>query len=278
MTLRECWCFGKNELKEAGIAEYETDAWLLLEAAFSCSRNDLYLRGDNAVEETGRGVYLEYLDQRKKRVPVQYILGTQEFMGLEFAVTPAVLIPRQDTEVLVETAMKQLKAGDRILDMCTGSGCILISLLKRVKGTAGVGADLSAAALKIAEKNAEKHEADAQFVQSDLFENVEGSFEMIISNPPYIASGEIGTLQPEVRDMEPRMALDGRKDGLFFYRQMIPETKKYLKTGGWLMFEIGYDQGTAVSEMMEQSGYRQVSVIKDLAGLDRVVAGKLQEE
>ncbi len=277
MTLRECLTFGRDCLQEAGIAEADLDAWLLLEAACHCSRNDLYLRGDASVDTEKEAVYRSYLTQRMERIPVQYILGTQEFMGLEFSVTPAVLIPRQDTEVLVETAIAKCKEGDRILDMCTGSGCILVSLLKFVPGSSGVGVDLSADALEIAKENAVKHGVDAQFVQSNLFENVTGMYDVILSNPPYIATKEIKTLMPEVRDHEPMMALDGTEDGLFFYREIVREAKKYLKKEGWLLFEIGYDQGSAVREMMEQSGYEQVSVILDLPGLDRVVVGKLSE-
>lgn len=277
MTLREALALGKDLLQKANIEEYETDAWLLLEGACGCTRNDLYLRGDKPLTEEQKILLREYLEKRKMRIPVQHILGVQCFMGLNFTVTKDVLCPRQDTEVLVEEALKRIKPGSHILDMCTGSGCILISLLKYVKGCTGTGVDLSEKALKIAEKNAKDLETNCTFIHSDLFENIEGKFDVIVSNPPYIATKEIDSLMPEVRDMEPRMALDGMEDGLFFYRKIIRESVKYLTRNGWLLFEIGYDQGEAISAMMKSAGYCEVEVIKDLAGLDRVVIGKLQE-
>lgn len=273
MTLREAFVYGKDLLKKSEIEEYETDAWLLLEGACGCTRNDYYVRGDKPLTQEQEALWKEYLKKRTKRIPVQHILGKQEFMGLTFTVTPDVLCPRQDTEVLVEEALKRIRPGSKLLDLCTGSGCILISLLKYKEGCRGTGADLSEKALKVAMQNAENLGVECTFIHSDLFENIEGRFDMIISNPPYIATSEIGTLMPEVRDMEPRMALDGKEDGLFFYREIIRKSHKYLKPSGWLMFEIGYNQGKAVSEMMKSAGYCKIQVIKDLAGLDRVVAG-----
>lgn len=278
MTLREALTLGKELLKEAGIEEYETDAWLLLEGACGCTRNDYYVRGNEPLSESQECVWNDYLEKRAARIPVQHILGVQEFMGLEFTVTPDVLCPRQDTEVLVEEALKELKAGECILDLCTGSGCILISLLTYAKSCRGVGADLSEKALKIAQENAKKLHVECRFVHSDLFEHIEGRFDMIVSNPPYIATEEIETLMPEVRDMEPRMALDGKEDGLFFYREIIRQAREYLNPGGTLLFEIGYDQGRSVSGLMEETGFADVRIVKDLAGLDRVVKGKMQEE
>lgn len=274
MTLREALTLGKDLLKQKNIEEYEIDAWLLLESVCQCSRNDLYLRGDKSITEAQENLYKEYLEKRGKRIPVQHILGMQCFCGLEFEVTPDVLCPRQDTEVLVEEALKQIRSGSDILDLCTGSGCIILSLLHFTKECRGTGVDLSEKALAVAKKNSEKLEIPCTWIHSDLFEQIEGVYDMIVSNPPYIATKEIELLEPEVRDREPRMALDGMEDGLFFYRKIISESMQYLKPEGWLMFEIGYDQGKAVSEMMKSAGYAQVTVKKDLAGLDRVVTGK----
>lgn len=274
MTLREALLYGKNLLKEAAVTEYETDAWLLLEAAVQCTRNDLYLRGEKALDKGQETVFLEYLEKRKSRIPVQQILGVQNFCGLDFIVTQDVLCPRLDTEVLVEEALKRIRPNSRILDLCTGSGCILLSLLHLKKGCTGTGADLSAAALAVAEKNAQKLGISADFLQSDLFDKIDGMYDVIISNPPYIATKEIEALEPEVRDREPRMALDGKEDGLYFYRKITEDSVAYLKEDGWLMYEIGYDQGEAVSTMMKEQGFAEVTVIRDLAGLDRVVIGR----
>lgn len=273
MTLREALARGKDLLKKENIEEYETDAWLLLENACHCTRNDLYLRGDQPLTEEQEALYESTLQKRTERIPVQQIIGTQCFCGLEFLVTKDVLCPRMDTEVLVEEALKHIRPGDRILDMCTGSGCILLSLLHYTKNCQGIGVDLSEKALAVAKSNAKKLGIDSTFIQSDLFEKVEGTYDLIVSNPPYIATKEIETLEPEVRVWEPRMALDGMEDGLFFYRKIVDASVQYLNPGGWLIFEIGYDQGEAVSGMMKDAGYGNVRVLKDLAGLDRVVVG-----
>lgn len=274
MTLKDAFLYGKGLLKEAGITEYETDAWLLLEAAAGCTRNDLYLRGEQPLAREQEALFGEFLEKRKNRIPVQQILGVQNFCGLDFIVTEDVLCPRLDTEVLVEEALKRILPGSRILDLCTGSGCILLSLLHFQKDCIGTGVDLSPAALKIAGQNAKKLGIRAEFLLSDLFDQIEGRYDVIVSNPPYIATKEIETLEPEVRDREPRMALDGKEDGLFFYRKIVSEAGEYLNPEGWLMFEIGFDQGEAVSNMMKAQGFDEVAVIRDLAGLDRVVIGR----
>lgn len=278
MTLREAFALGKDLLNKANILEYETDAWLLLEGAAKCTRNDLFLRGNEPLTESQELLYKEYLEKRKSRIPVQHILGVQCFCGLEFVVTSDVLCPRFDTEILIEEALKHIKQGSRILDMCTGSGCIILSLLHFTKNCIGTAADLSEKALAVARQNAAKLEKECEFIHSDLFKNIDGKYDVIVSNPPYIATKEIEALEPEVRIHEPMMALDGKEDGLFFYRKIVSESVNYLNPEGWLMFEIGYDQGKAVSEMMKSAGYTEVRVIKDLAGLDRVVIGKLVQE
>lgn len=278
MTLREALALGKDLLRKSNIEEYETDAWLLLEGACGCTRNDLYLRGNDPLSEEQETLYKEYLEKRSRRIPVQHILGVQCFCGLDFIVTPDVLCPRQDTEILIEEAIKRIRPGSSILDMCTGSGCIILTLLHFVKDCKGTAADLSEKALAVAVQNAKKLEKECTFIHSDLFENIEGRYDVIVSNPPYIATKEIEALEPEVRDMEPRMALDGMEDGLFFYRKIVSASVQYLNPEGWLMFEIGYDQGEQVSEMMKSAGYVDVKVVGDLAGLDRVVIGKLLQE
>lgn len=278
MTYRECYEKGSRILNEAGIEESTLDARLLLEAVCGTDRNDLLVHGEQPVAPEAEEKYLNWIRQRAEHIPLQQLTGEQDFMGLTFSVNEHVLIPRQDTEILVEEVLKELHDGMRILDMCTGSGCILLSLLHYSNDCEGLGVDLSAEALEVAGRNVlkvltpEKAE-HAHFLQSDLFEKVEGKFEIIVSNPPYIASAEVEKLMPEVRDYEPRMALDGTEDGLYFYRRIIEEAGKHLVSSGMLFFEIGYDQGQAVSELMRTEGYCDVQVVQDYAGLDRVVLG-----
>lgn len=278
MTYRECYEQGCRTLQAAGIEEAALDARLLLEAVCGTDRNDLLVHGEQPVAPEAEEKYLNWIRQRAEHIPLQQLTGEQGFMGLTFNVNEHVLIPRQDTEILVEEVLKELHDGMRVLDMCTGSGCILLSLLHYSNDCEGLGVDLSADALEVAGRNVlkvltpEKAE-HAHFLQSDLFEKVEGKFEIIVSNPPYIASAEVEKLMPEVRDHEPRMALDGTEDGLYFYRRIIEEAGKHLVSSGMLFFEIGYDQGQAVSELMRTEGYCEVQVVQDYAGLDRVVLG-----
>ncbi len=278
MTYRECYEQGCRTLQAAGIEEATLDARLLLEAVCGTDRNDLLVHGEQPVMPQAEEKYLHWIRQRAEHIPLQQLTGEQDFMGLTFSVNEHVLIPRQDTEILVEEVLKELHDRMRILDMCTGSGCILLSLLHYSNDCEGLGVDLSAEALEVAGRNVlkvltpEKAE-HAHFLQSDLFEKVEGKFEIIVSNPPYIASAEVEKLMPEVRDHEPRMALDGTEDGLHFYRRIIKEAGKHLVNSGMLFFEIGYDQGQAVSELMRAQGYREIQVVQDYAGLDRVVLG-----
>ena len=278
MTYRECYEQGCRTLQAAGIEEAALDARLLLEAVCGTDRNDLLVHGEQPVAPEAEEKYLNWIRQRAEHIPLQQLTGEQGFLGLTFSVNEHVLIPRQDTEILVEEVLKELHDGMRVLDMCTGSGCILLSLLHYSNDCEGLGVDLSAEALEVAGRNVlkvltpEKAE-HAHFLQSDLFEKVEGKFEIIVSNPPYIASAEVEKLMPEVRDHEPRMALDGTEDGLYFYRRIIEEAGKHLVSSGMLFFEIGYDQGQAVSELMRTEGYCDVQVVQDYAGLDRVVFG-----
>ena len=284
MKYKEIYLWGRGELEQAGVSEFELDARLLLEHICHTNRNTLLVHGDREVTSGEEKEYREAIALRSSRVPLQHITGVQEFMGLEFKVNKHVLCPRQDTECLVEEVMRYLHDGNRILDMCTGSGCILLSLLHYSNHCSGIGADISKEALAVATENAANiaamkrpnpwDEKTVKLIHSDLFSNVpEEKFDIIVSNPPYIASSVIPTLMEEVREHEPMTALDGREDGLFFYRKIVAECKKYLTGEGMLFFEIGHDQGQAVSEMMTSAGFAEVTVVKDFAGLDRVVYG-----
>ena len=274
-----------EKLSSENMSDAKTDARLLLEFACKTDRNALFLQGDMEVAAEDERAYLELIEKRLKHIPVQHLTGEQDFMGLTFKVNEHVLIPRQDTECLVEIVLKHLHDGMQILDMCTGSGCILISLLHYSNDCVGVGADLSVEALQVAMRNAERlgnngisDKMQVSFIHSNLFENIDGKFDIIVSNPPYIKTDVIKTLLLDVKDFDAMLALDGTEDGLYFYRRIITEAKGYLNRGGYLFFEIGYDQGTEVSDLMREAGYVHVEVAKDLAGLDRVVYGTFLEE
>lgn len=274
MTYRELYGKGCAALEAAGVEEAALDARLLIEYVCDTTRNDLLVHGERLIEREQEEKYRQLIAKRASRIPLQHLTGNQDFMGLTFRVNEHVLIPRQDTEILVEEVLKELHDGMRILDMCTGSGCILISLLHYSNDCKGVGADISEDALAVARENAERLlYGGAVFVRSDLFENVTGKYDFIVSNPPYIRSDVIPTLMPEVKDHEPVQALDGAEDGLYFYRRIVSEGRAYLVRGGKLYFEIGHDQAEAVSELMRDAGFLEITVVKDYAGLDRVVYG-----
>lgn len=275
MTYRQLYEYGVEKLEEAGIEEAKLDARLLLEYICHTDRNALLVHGDSERNEMEEQFYRMCIEKRATRIPLQHITGEQEFMGLTFRVNEHTLIPRQDTEILVEEGMRRMFDGMRILDMCTGSGCILLSLLKYSNECEGTGVDISEEALKVARENAKRLGLTAEFIQGDLFENVpEKKYDMMISNPPYIETAVIETLMPEVREHEPMQALDGMEDGLFFYRKIVEKAGGFLEKGGWLLFEIGYNQGDAVKELMTAQGFQSVEVVKDYAGLDRVVLGQ----
>lgn len=274
MQYAKLYQIGKEQLQKAGITDAELDARLLLEFICHTDRNALYAHGDQEIEDEKMRDFLQLIEKRAVHIPLQHLTGEQNFMGLDFLVNEHVLIPRQDTEILVEEIMRDLHDGIRILDMCTGSGCILLSLLHYSNDCSGVGVDVSEDALAVARQNADRlAEKQAVFIQSDLFEKVEGSFDLIVSNPPYIRSQEIAGLMPEVREHEPHLALDGKDDGLHFYREIIKGAMPHLKRGGQLFFEIGYDQGEAVQALLAANGYTEIAVVKDYARLDRVVYG-----
>lgn len=294
-TYRKLWEEGVSILKKAGIAEASLDARLLLEDCCGTNTQTLLAHGERPVSDKEREQYETYIERRSRREPVAYILEEQDFMGLSFYVTPSVLIPNQDTETLTEEAMKILSGGMRILDLCTGSGCILLSLLHYAPDCYGVGTDLSADALQIAEENAKRLKLQHRCIwqRGDLFEalkdlpeesteescppfgekddHTEVKFDVIVSNPPYIATDVIETLAPEVKNAEPYGALDGGADGLLFYRELAAKAAKWLRIGGKLLLEIGYDQGEQVSALLKENDWLEITVIKDYSGNDRVV-------
>ena len=284
---------GQMILAQAGIKEAGLDAWLLLEYTADISRAWYYAHPESEVNEEIVSEYLSLCQKRAEHIPLQHLTHQACFMGYDFYVDERVLVPRQDTEVLAEEALHQLRniRNPRILDMCTGSGCLLLSLLMELPDAIGTGVDISEAALAVAERNRKNLELEkrAVLVQSDTFlgdyfqknsGNISLEYDMLISNPPYIPTEDIGKLMEEVRFHDPVLALDGREDGLYFYRRITEQAGKYLKPGGWLMYEIGCEQGTDVSAIMQGEGFTEVTVKKDLAGLDRVVIGKkqMQEE
>lgn len=274
MTYREAVEFGTKCLTDAGVPDAALDAWYLLQMVCKIERSYYYVHGEEDITQDAQKEYEIAVQKRAEHIPLQYIIGEQEFMGLRFKVNSNVLIPRQDTETLVEQVLKIVKPGMKGLDLCTGSGCVLISVLKNAPELTGMGSDISKTALLVAKENAKLHEVDAEWVRSDLFDNITETFDVIMANPPYIPTGEILSLMPEVRDFEPENALDGGADGLDFYRKIAGQVKDYLNPGGYVYMEIGYDQGEAVSELMRNAGFTEVEVIKDLARNDRVVKGK----
>lgn len=269
-----------KQLEEAGITEAALDARLLLMYVFDCDYQFLLLHGNEEAEESLVKKYFALVAERTKRIPLQHLTHCQNFMGFDFYVDEHVLIPRQDTECLVEEAMLVTEDGMRVLDMCTGSGCILISLACYKNEIEGVGIDLSAEALAVARKNAGTlfagHSGQLTFIKGDLFDALSESelFDVIVSNPPYIRSDVIETLETEVKEHDPHMALDGGVSGLDFYEQITAKAPDYLRAGGYLLYEIGFDQGEDVKKLMESHGFVNVTIIKDLAGNDRVVKGR----
>lgn len=306
MTLRELLRSGEEYLKEHDVADASVDAWLLLEHVTGLGRAQYLARAEEQLEkvcgflQTAKAVepqtrscsadakfelragseqdmirsYHKLLEQRGRHIPLQHLIGEQEFMGLSFLVNEHVLIPRQDTETLVEEALKRLRPGMRVLDLCTGSGCIAVSLAKLGPDASIDASDISPEALAVARENARRLGAQIRFIESDLFTQIDGQYDMIVSNPPYIRSSIIVELAEEVRLHEPIQALDGSEDGLHFYREIIRRSPAHLTDGGWLLFEIGYDQAEAVCALMAENGFTEIEVIRDLAGHDRVVSGR----
>lgn len=283
MTLFGLYTEGVQALEQTGSADAKTDARQLLLAAFHLDAvhyllNRMQELEDNEHNAACTKLYHSMLEKRRSHVPVQQILGCQEFMGMEFYVNNHVLIPRQDTETLVELVLEERQdASKTVLDLCTGSGCIAISLAVKGGYAFVTATDISEEALCVAQRNADTLLSDTQrieFFQGDLFAALGDGmhrFDIITSNPPYIPTEVIKTLEPEVREHEPMLALDGTEDGLHYYRRIASEAGKYLSPGGAVYLEIGYDQGAAVSRLLTDAGFEQVRVCKDLPGKDRVV-------
>jgi release factor glutamine methyltransferase len=343
MTLREAYEYGVDKLQESGITNAKQDSFYLLEFVTGINRGKYYTNEQSKMSKEEQKEYISLIDKRRMRVPLQHLIGITEFMGLPFKVNSHVLIPRQDTEVLVETALEVIRKykigglrrgrksqnlvkeehrtkpeivkskieGLRILDMCTGSGCILISTLyygvKEFPKILGVGVDISKEALEVSKENAILNgfnvrkveslkdlvyndckdignEPEIILLESDLFakldvfdedSNNEEKYNIILSNPPYIPTNRIESLEEEVKSHDPKLALDGGEDGLYYYQQIIEKSREYLVDEGYLILECGWDQSEEISKMMKEEGFVDVEIIKDLSGLDRVVLGNI---
>lgn len=294
MTYRELYEIGKGQLTEAEVQDADIDARLLLEYICKTNRNYMYAHGDESVTEEIKENYVSLIQERGRRVPLQHITGTQDFMGMEFYVNQDVLIPRQETEVLVEEVLRETEDGMSVLDICTGSGCIILSIARYKNGIKGVATDISDKALEVARKNAIELGCNQEvcFVKSNLFDNsreirsalqylggqnesLEKGFDVLVSNPPYIPTRVIESLAPEVKDHEPRIALDGAADGLYFYQMIADKGRNFLNPGGRIYFEIGLDLSGDVTRILTKNGFKDIQVIKDFSGIDRVVCARI---
>lgn len=290
-TLQTLLTYGREQLRRKGSPEPELDAKYLLLEAFRTDMVHFLMNRSRELPETEEiremtERYRDMIARRGKRIPLQQILGTQEFMGLEFYVNRHVLIPRQDTETLVELVLNEHPGnGEAVLDLCTGSGCIALSLAVLGHYGAITAVDLSKEALKVAGKNKERllneeQKGRVDFLEGDLFgalslpEFAGRRFSLLTANPPYIPTQVIEGLEPEVRDYEPRMALDGSEDGLLFYRRIAAESGNYLEPGAAVYLEIGYDQGESVRKLLKEAGFVHVRIIADAAGNPRVAAAQ----
>lgn len=273
-TWKQAYKKGQGVLEKAEITDSALDAKYLLEYVTGKDSIIWILDGDKELNDQQERYYDEVIQKRAGRYPLQYITEKQEFMGYSFYVNENVLIPRQDTECLVEEVLKYKDRISSILDLCTGSGCIGISI-EKMSGMKVSLADISKKALEVAKINGQNLNSNVTLVESDLFENISEKFDAIVSNPPYIKSSVIPGLMDEVKKYEPMLALDGKEDGLYFYRKIIRDGKEHLNPGGMLFFEIGHDQKKEVMECMEKEGFVEVYGVQDLAGLDRVIVGKV---
>ena len=276
MTFKQALDKGVLILESERIADAKIDAWLLLSFVSEMTKAQYFLRKNETIDQLTLYKYQDVLLKRATHIPVQHITGEQDFMGISFWVNEHVLIPRQDTETLVEEALKVIPSGSHVLDLCTGSGCVIISLVVLGQGVTGIGVDICEDALAVAIDNGNRLVGrKVDFVRGNLWQSVTGKFNAIVSNPPYIRTSDIKDLSSEVKDHEPRLALDGTEDGLFFYREITAHAREYLNDGGWLLVEIGYDQGPDVYALFVEHGFKDVQVVKDLAGNNRVVKGHL---
>lgn len=278
MNLKSLCKEGGDILKSAGIFEYETDAGILLLHTFNIKLQDFILDGNIQIsdKENEISAYRELIKKRAAHIPLQYLTGSQNFCGLDFYVNPNVLIPRYDTEILVEKIIKENRDKDIVLlDMCTGSGCIAIALKKLSDFKKVYALDISKSALEVCGYNIKKHEAEIEPIESDMFENIgflKGSLDIIVSNPPYIPKKDIDALMPEVKEHEPILALVASDNGLEFYKRIAQNAKSFLKENGRVYLEIGYNQADAVSDIFKTYGMPNIEVTKDLAGFDRVIS------
>ena len=269
---------GAKMLTQAGIDEAELDAGYILEYITGLNSAQYFIHSEDIIEKNKAEEFFRLIERRSKRIPLSYVIGTRDFFGLTFKVDENVLIPEQETELLVEEVIKHSE-GKSVLDMCTGSGCIAISIALFGKPSKVAASDISEKALKVARENAKSLKAgEISFIQGDMFENVTDKFDIIVSNPPYIETGEIDELMPEVRDYIPRLALDGDIDGLKFYRIISKEAVKKLNKNGRIFYEIGYNQSRAVASILLENGFTDVKIMKDYSGLDRIVMAKLSEK
>ena len=280
MTVRELLLWGREELAHALCPDPETDAKLLLYYAADADLSWYALHREDPAEESTKERFRSAVARRALREPLQYITGTAPFYGYSMKVTPDVLIPRFDTEILVEEVLRVLEPDMRLLDICTGSGCIPAAIAKEFGELTGgavldvSASDISEEALHVARENAERLGVRIHFVKSDLFSEITGTYDVITANPPYIREADISLLDQEVRAFEPRTALSGREDGLYFYRKITAEASDYLRRDGIMFLEIGADQAESVSGMLHDHGFRDIRLVRDLGGRDRVLMAK----
>ncbi len=274
-TILKLLTWTKEYLAGKGVENARLEAEWLLSAALDLDRVGLYVNFEKPLLPEELTAFRGMIGRRAKREPLQYILGTQEFMGLEFRVTPAVLIPRHDTETLVLEAMSRAGSAKRVLDLGAGSGCIAVTLAKLLPTAQVTAVDCSAESLAIAAENAQRNNVTVRFFTGSLFEPLAGErYDLIVSNPPYIPTADLAGLQPEVREYEPRGALDGGADGLDFYRLIIPAAPSYLVSGGRLMVEVGIGQAEAVQELFAAAGFTEIFIASDPGNVQRVVGGR----
>uniref|UniRef100_UPI004024E569 peptide chain release factor N(5)-glutamine methyltransferase n=1 Tax=Butyribacter sp. TaxID=2822465 RepID=UPI004024E569 len=270
LTLKEALAKAVDKLQQMEVPDVDIDAWYLLSYVTGLDRAAFFLHGEEPMAEPDMIRYRDLVTKRGERIPLQHLTGEQEFMGLDFHVNEHVLIPRQDTECLVERVLPYVD-GKRVLDVCTGSGCIAIAIAKLGKPFIVHGVDISEEALAVARQNATELNASVELFAGDLMTKMDGQYDVIVSNPPYIPPSVIEGLMPEVRLHEPMLALDGGQDGLEFYRRIARQAVTRLAPNGRLFLEIGCEQAAAVAEILQKQGYREVQVFQDLAGKDRIV-------
>ena len=265
-----------QQLEKANIADATVDSWLLSEEILNVKKQNYYMNMGITVNEELAAKYKEAVNKRAEHIPLQHIIGYQQFLDYKILVNENVLIPRPETELLVEKVTDFIGNNEmKVLDMCTGSGCIAIAVDKMCDKASVVGADISKDALEVAVKNNALNNANVEFTNSDMFSNIEGKYDVIVSNPPYIPTKDVVELEQEVKEHDPLLALDGSDDGLKFYRIISKNAVEYLREKGMLFLEIGYDQGKTVPDLLKNNGFTNIKVFKDLSGLDRmVVAGK----